>query len=582
MLKNCNLAALFEKAPGFIVVLRGPDHVLELANESFFQLICRDAGIGQPARLAVPELASQGTLQMLDEVFASGEARVGRTVKMVFQALPGGPETERYVDYVAQPVRNDAGEVSGIFVQGNEVTEQILALLQSEAERQRTLHISMHDSLTGLPNRRQFHDALSEAVQSASSTNRALHVLFIDIDQFKQINDSLGHHVGDGLLTRVAQILEECAPESALVARLSGDEFGILCKHTTNAPALAGNIVKALACPMVVEGHHIMTGASIGVTSYPRDADTPTKLLINADIAMYHSKGNGRSQYTVYNAKLAESVRRRQAVQNGIRHALANDELRLHYQPVFAMQSGNLCSLEALIRWESPSMPAITPAELIDVAEDSGLIIEIGEWVVRAACEQIKSWHALGDYRMRVAINISPRQLKDPSFLPFIDTVLTETGIEPKYVELEITERTLVENNAVNSDSLLRLKERGIFIAVDDFGTGFSSLSYLKHFDVDSLKIDQSFVKGLPDSQDDAAIAAAVITMAHGLGIRVVAEGIEDQHQHAYLANLNCDSGQGFLYSRPLSAAQVSEHIESNYWSRAQVEPIALVKQLAA
>ncbi|MGN6388389.1 MAG: putative bifunctional diguanylate cyclase/phosphodiesterase [Burkholderiaceae bacterium] len=443
---------------------------------------------------------------------------------------------------------------------------QQAALRDSESERERTLFISRHDSLTKLPNRSMFHRTLQEAVQEAERDGRSVQVLFLDVDRFKEINDSLGHYVGDVLLTAVADRLRECVGTAGTVARLSGDEFGVLCRDHPDVDRLAAGLVEAMSRPFDIEGHHVIASTSVGITSFPADTRQPDQLLMNADMAMYAAKTAGRSTFRRYTGDLEHAARRRQVIKSSLREALANDELVVHYQPVVGLADNLLRSVEALVRWPRQDIPLLTTTELVAVAEDGGLIVEMGEWMLRTVCREAKSWQERHDRFIKVAVNISSRQLKDAGFIALIDDILRETGLAPQYLDLEITERVLVENDAANRSSIEALKARGIYISVDDFGTGFSSLSYLKHFSVDALKIDQLFVRGLPHDKEDAAITSAIISLARGLGINVVAEGIETPEQLAYLKAEGCDRGQGYLFSRPVSAQALLAHIERGVW----------------
>lgn len=437
------------------------------------------------------------------------------------------------------------------------ITSDISARMDAE---ERTLYLSRHDNLTRLPNRSIFHEELDQAIAKAKQDGTSVGLLFIDLDRFKEINDLLGHHTGDALLQCVATRLLGSVRKSDVVARLGGDEFAIICKHLDIADLerLGKKLVTVLSDPFMIENHEITAGASIGITMYPHDTQDPIQMLRNADLAMYAAKGNGRSTYRMYSKKLDSGAKRRHAIEDGIRDALQSDALSLHYQPQLFLDSHKVSGVEALLRWENCAIPAMTPAEMIAVADETGLIIQVGEWVLRHACRQRKIWQDGGIENLRVAVNVSSRQLKHPGFFDLVEKVLQETGLSPRFLELEITERLLMENNQSNVSVLHALKNKGIYISVDDFGTGFSSLSYIKHFPVDALKIDQIFVRGIPEDKHDAAIASAIIGMAHSLKMEVVAEGIECDEQSEYLQSLGCDSGQGYLFSRPVPADALS------------------------
>jgi diguanylate cyclase (GGDEF)-like protein len=451
------------------------------------------------------------------------------------------------------------------------------ALKESELERERTLYISQHDLLTGLPNREMFNKELEDAINYARITDSTVHVLFIDVDRFKEINDSLGHYVGDVLLAAVAKRLRSHIRKTDFVARLSGDEFGIICRNQQRIDELASTLVYELSRPFNLDDHEVSTSVSIGITSYPRDSTQSTQLLMNADMAMYSAKNSGRAAFQVYTSDLELASKRRHTIKAGLLAALTNNELEVFYQPVFSIQDNTLHSVEALIRWPDTMIPLLTPTELVDVAEDTGIIVRLGEWIMRTAIQDAREWQEHG-YPLRVAINISSRQLRESAFIQLVQDVLEENNLAPKYLDLEITERVLVENSAMNRDAIKELRDKGIFISVDDFGTGFSSLSYLKHFKVNALKIDQIFVKGLPSDKEDVAITTAIISLAKGLGINVVAEGIETEEQREFLKSLNCDHGQGYVFSPPLSQAELTDQLRSGRWDM----PAAITHQARA
>lgn len=439
------------------------------------------------------------------------------------------------------------------------------ALKESELERERTLYISQHDLLTGLPNREMFNLELEEAIGYAKITHSTVHVLFIDVDRFKEVNDTLGHYVGDVLLAAVAKRLRSHIRKSDFIARLSGDEFGIICRNQQRIDELASTLVYELSRPFNLDDHEVSTSVSIGITSYPKDSTQSTQLLMNADMAMYSAKNSGRAAYEVYTNELELASKRRHAIKAGLLAAMTNNELEIFYQPVFTLKDNRLCGVEALIRWPDTMIPLLTPTELVDVAEDTGIIVRLGEWILRTACQHARTWQEEG-FNLRLAVNISSRQLREPAFMQLVEDVLEENGLEPCNLDLEITERVLVENSDANRDSIRKLQEKGVLVSVDDFGTGFSSLSYLKHFTVDALKIDQIFVKGLPYDKEDAAITTAIISLAEGLGINVVAEGIETEEQLQFLQSLNCHHGQGFVFSHPLSIDELAHNLRNKRW----------------
>lgn len=448
-----------------------------------------------------------------------------------------------------------------------ELTARQSALQQSEADGQLALFISQHDSLTGLPNRSTFHAKLKASIQDAEECNKSFHVLFIDIDRFKQINDSLGHYAGDLLLKGMAKSLQSCIdPAEDLLARLSGDEFGIIFHSQPQGEKLALALMAASAQATMIEGQDVSAKISIGITTCPQDGTDAARLLICADLAMYHAKQMGGAAFRVYTKEMEAFAKRRQAIREGLRTALATNTLELHYQPIFFSDTDYIYGVEALLRWNCKHIPLLTTSELIAVAEDTGMISEVGTWVMRTACAQAKAWQDQYDLHMPVAVNISPLHFREEGFVPLVQKTLAEANLSPSYLELEITERVVMENSSHNKKSLNSLKNIGIQISVDDFGTGFSSLSYLKDFSIDALKIDQFFVKGLPHDQDDAAITNAIIGLAHGLGIDIIAEGVENKQQLDFLVSSGCERYQGFYLSEPLGPEDLTRKLISGSW----------------
>lgn len=465
------------------------------------------------------------------------------------------------------PVRNHADAVYRIARITSDVSARKVA-------QERTLFLSRHDSLTGLPNRSTFHEELDRAIDEAKASGTRVEVMFIDLDHFKEVNDSLGHHAGDALLTGVAQRLRESVRQSDVVARLGGDEFGIIGinrDRNANPMHLAEKLIAEMNRPFRIDRHDIVAGASIGVTVYPDDGKDADAILRNADIAMYRAKTDGRARYQAYNAELDAQVQRRRAIEEGLRQAMDKGELSLVYQPLVALESGAIYGVEALLRWKDAIVPRLCSPEIIHIANETGLIVPLGEWILREACRQAAAWRAEDIQPVRVAVNVSSKQLRLPNFAAMVDDILLTNGLPPSMLELEITESLLMENSQANIGLLRAMKDKGICISVDDFGTGFSSLSYLKHFPVDKLKIDRLFVRDLPENRQDAAIAAAIIGMAHSLDMKVLAEGIETERQHAFLRALGCDYGQGYLFSKPLSADALTQWLVQHRSARPQL-----------
>jgi diguanylate cyclase (GGDEF)-like protein/PAS domain S-box-containing protein len=463
-------------------------------------------------------------------------------------------QTRFWASGITTPFKNEEGKIQGFIMIFCDLTDKKIVT-------ERAFYLAHHDSLTGLPNRKCFHNDLVEIIAEAGLTLTEIAVMLIDLDHFKVINDSLGHHSGDQLLKCVAQRLAETVRKTDIIARLSGDEFGIICTHlraTKEAELVSDKLVKALACPFALGQDQVTIGASIGVTVFPKDSTNPDQLLINADLAMYRAKNQGRSTYVLYTEQLNDEAARRHALDEASRLALQRREFELYYQPQYILATNEIYGMEALLRWRNHGLPMVTTSELVRLADDTGLIVPLGEWVLRTACAQLKAWHDQGFEYLRMAINLSYRQIQAGNFLPMLDAVLEETGVDPQSIELEMTEGLLMENTRNNTALLYALKERGIKISVDDFGTGFSSLSYLKHFPVDSLKIDQSFVQHLPENQNDASITSAIIGLGRSLNLTVVAEGIETEQQALFLRESKCDRAQGFYFSMALPAKEIA------------------------
>ncbi|PCI22623.1 MAG: diguanylate cyclase [SAR324 cluster bacterium] len=414
-----------------------------------------------------------------------------------------------------------------------------------------------HDALTGLPNRLLFNDRLEKSLQSAQRHQQKLAVLFLDLDNFKDVNDSLGHQVGDLLLKSVSQKLLQCCREEDTVARLGGDEFVIILNKVQDHRdpiKVANRILQSLSQKIRLENHEIYAGVSIGISLFPEDGSDVDTLMRSADAAMYNAKKQGKNNYSLFTQAMGTKALKRLAMEYALHQALEKNEFTLHYQPKIETQTGKIVGTEALLRWNHSEKGLIPPADFIPLAEDTGLIIPIGQWVLRTACEQTKAWLDAGYSNLPVAVNLSAVQFQSENLLQSIQNILQETGLPAHYLNLEITENTVMANVKDSSQVLAKLSEMGVTISLDDFGTGYSSLSYLKKFSIDTLKIDRSFLEDLPDNAEDVAIAKAILSMAGSLKIRVVAEGVEREEQMQFMTDNHCDEVQGFLFSKPLPA----------------------------
>ncbi len=450
------------------------------------------------------------------------------------------------------PLVDAQGRVLSVMTLAQDVTANRQA-------QERLNYLAYHDDLTSLPNRSLYNDRLSQAMIEARRQGRCVGVMLLDIDHFKMVNDTVGHDAGDELLRDIGKRLMVCVRESDTVARIGGDEFGLVLADMADprdAIIVAQKILDSFAPPFFVGGRELFVGPSIGITMYPVDSDTLDGLVKNADSAMYHAKAQGRNNFQFYSAELTARAQSRLAMESSLRRALERREFLLHYQPKFSLGTGKMTGVEALIRWQHPEFGMVPPQDFIGIAEESGLILPIGEWVLREACQQVKRWHDEGFGHVKLAVNLSTKQFRHGRLKETLAGVLAETGFDPRYLEFEITESVLMENSAAVSEVLADLKAKGISISVDDFGTGYSSLSYLKRFPIDALKIDRSFVRDLPTDQDDAAIVRAIIAMSRSLRMKVIAEGVETEEQQQFLRAEGCDEIQGFFSGRPVPSEE--------------------------
>ena len=451
-----------------------------------------------------------------------------------------------------EPLFDGAGRFTGYHGVARDVSER------RQAE-ERIRYLAMHDGLTGLPNRTMFGQILIHNLATAKRYQRRFAVFFIDLDRFKTINDTLGHEAGDRLLVTVAERLKATLRASDVVARLGGDEFVVLLGETESATAAAAAARKLLAAvmrPMEIAGHECRVTASIGISLFPDDATDEATLLKNADTAMYLAKESGKNAFQVYDGAVRTQAMERLAIETELRRALERDELTLQFQAKLDLADDRITGVEALLRWTSPKLGPVSPAQFIPVAEESGLIVPIGQWVLRAACAQGMAWQREGLPPVRMAVNLSPRQFSDPHLLDDLRKVLVDTGLAPELLELEITESMVMADTERAIALLGQMKSLGVRLAIDDFGTGYSSLAQLKRFPIDTLKVDRSFIRDLVHSADDKAITEAIITMGKKLKLTVVAEGVETSDQMALLREQACDEMQGYHFSRPVPAEQ--------------------------
>jgi len=492
---------------------------------------------------------------------------------LAFEKAAEGAKTGEF-DYEYRIVRPD-GEIRWIHVRGFPIRDEagkayrtagVAQDITSQREMQeRLMHLAHFDALTGLPNRTLCFDRLQQALAQARRKNWIASFLFIDLDRFKNVNDTLGHLAGDELLRQVAARLSQCVRVGDTVARLGGDEFGMILSDLAkayDASLVAKKVIEALARPFDLGGYEAFVTASVGIASFPGDSDDSEALIKNADAAMFRAKLIGRNNFQFYTAEMNERALEKLTVENQLRRALERKEFLLHFQPKIDLNTRRVTSCEALLRWKVPGNGLVSPKDFVPVLEETGLIVPVGEWVLGAACAQVRDWQDAGVTPVPIAVNLSAKQFQRNDICATVARTLEEHGIEPRFLELEITETAAMKNASETVATLRQLKDIGVRISIDDFGTGYSSLGYLKRFPVDALKIDRSFITGLPDDAEDASIARAVIGMAHSLHLKVIAEGVETDEQRRFLAANGCDEMQGYLAAKPMPAEEITRFIE--------------------
>jgi diguanylate cyclase (GGDEF)-like protein len=489
--------------------------------------------------------------------------RAGQRVPDAVHRLVLSGGEARHVRLLSDLRLDEHGEVVGAFGTVQDITE-------SKRAEERIRHLAYYDGLTQLPNRHLFLENVTQALNQARRHDRVLGVLSMDLDQFKRINDTLGHSTGDRLLKEVAARLREglrahdtvAHGEGELgIARLGGDEFCILLNEIGqfhDAAKIARRIVESFTQPVVIDGNELFVTTSIGIALFPVDGEDAETLLKNADAAMYHAKSQGRNNYQFYGRAMNARALEKLAMESLLRKAIERSEFELHFQPKLDLRNGCIAGAEALIRWRHPELGMVPPGDFIPLAEESGLIVAIGEWVLEATCRQSLEWQRAGLPAVPIAVNISSPHFRHSGLLPTVARVLQESGLPARLLEVEVTESMLMADLKATLGTLHRLKDMGLRLSIDDFGTGYSSLAYLKRFPLDALKVDRSFVKDTPGAADDAAITSAIIAMAHSLKLEVVAEGVETRAQLAFLRARGCEYAQGYLISRPVAAPDLA------------------------
>jgi diguanylate cyclase (GGDEF)-like protein/PAS domain S-box-containing protein len=484
----------------------------------------------------------------------------------VVHSHPGADGKLSHVELIATPLLEEDGTVRSVIESARDITGHLSAQQQLEEQKVWLERLAHHDALTGLPNRLLFLDRLQQAIKKAHREDNQLAVLFVDLDRFKQINDSLGHAMGDAVLKAVARRLQGCLREDDVVARLGGDEFTIILDSLhkpQHAMVLAQKLIRSVQRPVRHEDHELYVSASVGISLYPQDGQNADVLLQNADAAMYKAKDEGRSNFQFYTADMTELAFERVLMEAHLHRALEKEQFVVYYQSQVDLHTGKLTGLEALVRWQHPELGLLSPTKFIPLAEDTGLILPLGKWVLQTACRQIAAWHKADLYPGRVAVNLTGNQLKNDKVLPTIEQILEENGCQPDWLELEITESVIMEQHGRSFNILQKIKDLGIELAIDDFGTGYSSLSHLKRLPVSRLKIDRSFIRDIPQDSSNKAITRAVIAMGKSMGLRVIAEGVETMEQKAFLEAEQCDEIQGYIYGPPLPAEQMTGVLSS-------------------
>src|SRR5712691_1137618 len=506
--------------------------------------------LGKRASDFFPVVGEQPIDEVLNRVLKGETVLLSETSYMV-----PGTERQGWISASYRPQYDTKGNVTGIIGKVVDLTERKRAEQQMEYQ-------SYHDALTGLANRRLFQEHLSLAIALAQRKRRPVAVLFLDLDHFKVVNDSLGHTLGDTLLREIATRLRTSVREGDVVARVGGDEFTIVLQELEkkeDAAAMAQRVLRVIAEPIDINGQRLYITASIGITVYPDDGEDAETLLKNADNALYRAKAFGRNTYEMSTQELSRSMQERLTLESGLHQAMERNEFEVYYQPQIDIRSMRIVGMEALLRWRHPERGLMSPGSFLSVAEERGFIVLIGDWVLRTALHQVRVFRDLGFPDFRVAVNLSARQFRELSLVDGIEDAIKQARVEPKSLELEITESVAMENLDLTFKVLERLRHTGISIAIDDFGMGHSSLSYLKRFPIDCLKIDRNFVEDLPDRFEDAAIVRSVIELAQGLNLRVVAEGVETKPQLDFLKEHGCREVQGFYFGFPVPAPQFQE-----------------------
>ena len=529
---------------------------LNAVAEKMTGWLCKEA-VGEPLAkvFRIIDGVTRQTSRDPMEMAVEQNRTVGLTVNCILIRRDGA---EFPIEDSAAPIHDRVGRIAGAVIVFHDVSV-------ARALSGQMTYAAQHDLLTGLPNRLLLNDRISQSIALARRQNRTIALMFLDLDNFKYVNDSLGHAVGDQLLESVSKRLVAGVRASDTVSRQGGDEFVILLPeiaHPGDVAKSARKLLLSLSIPHSVAGRDLHIDGSIGISVFPEDGQDAETLIKSADTAMYSAKESGRNNFQFFTPAMNRKAVERQSLEGSLHTALAGDEFLLHYQPTIDLDSGEITGVEALIRWQHPERGLIPPGQFVPIAMDSGLIVPIGRWVMREACGQARAWQKAGLPQLTISVNVSASEFRDEGFVAGVRAILAETGLEPRYLELELTEGALMKDVASTAAMLQELKTMGVHLAVDDFGTGYSSLSYLRQFPVDVLKIDQSLVQQITSDVDDSSIVGAIINMGRSMKRLVIAEGVETEGQRNFLQSQHCAEGQGYLFSRPVAAEQFPHLLE--------------------
>ena len=558
--------AILERLGFGVVIIDADTHRIVYANSKLLSMGNYRGGsvIGQtchsvlcPAEVGQCPITDKG--QTVDNSERKMVQADGTRISIIKTAVPIELDGKRYL--IESLIDNtDRKRIQEQLTEANESLRK--EIIEREKVQEKIQHLAFHDHLTGLANRLLFTDQLTHAISLAERIEKMLAILFLDLDGFKMINDTMGHAVGDQLLVEVSKRLLSIVRKSDVVARIGGDEFIIMIENVEDFETISVIAEKVLNCfkqPFSLNDHEFYITTSIGVATYPTDGEDSEMLIKNADIAMYKAKEKGRNRCLFCTPVMKTKVIETMKLSNQLYGALSRKELELYYQPQVHCDSNKIIGLEALLRWNHPEFGMVSPGKFIPIAEQTGLIVSIGEWVIRTACAQNKAWQDAGLTPLRVAVNLSVRQFQSPNIVKQVEDILLETGLDPKYLEMEITESIVMKETGHVIETLAAFKDRGIAISIDDFGTEYSSLNYLKQLPVDKIKIAMPFVQGIDVSSKDEAITKAIIVLGKSLGLRVIAEGVETQSQLAFLTKRMCDEVQGFYYFKPMPAKEIEK-----------------------